>query len=95
MEKLYTIRNYKNYIFDLIANNNKINKEIYDKFDIYIYIFFVLESEKFQYNLEEIMNSLIKYDIPLTKSEVEKFINDNKDEEKIFNLNKNRLQLKY
>ena len=41
------------------------------------------------------MNSLIKYDIPLTKSEVEKFINDNKDEEKIFNLNKNRLQLKY
>ena len=42
MEKLYTIRNYKNYIFDLIANNNnKINKEIYDKFDIYIYIFFL------------------------------------------------------
>ena len=40
------------------------------------------------------MNSLIYDNIPLTKSEVLKFINDNKDKEKIFNLNNNKLQLK-
>ena len=92
MEKLYSIRTYKNFIFDLFNNNNKINKKIEDIFDI---LFFVLESKEFPYNLEEIMNSRIKYDNPLTKSEIEKFINDNKDEETIFNLNNSKLKLKY
>jgi hypothetical protein len=92
MEKLYTIRTYKNFIFDLFNNNNKINKKIEDKFDI---LLFVLESKEFPYNIEEIMNSRIKYDNPLTKSEIEKFINDNRNEETIFNLNNCKLKLKY
>jgi len=35
-----------------------------------IYYFFVLESEGFTYDLEEIMDSRIDKDIPLTKLEV-------------------------
>ena len=58
--------------------------------------FFVLESEGFTYDLEEIMDSRIDKDIPLTKLEAEKFIIDKKnDYEQIYNLNNNKLQLKY
>jgi len=93
MRKIYTIRNYINNLFSLLNNNkNKINKEIDDKFDT---LFLVLESEEFPDNLEEIMNLHINSDIPITKSELEKFIHDIKDEEKIFKLDNNKLRLKY
>ena len=45
MEKLYSLKEYKNHIFDLLKNNdNQINKEIDDKFENFL---FYLESENF------------------------------------------------
>ena len=93
MKKLYDMRTYKNHIFDLLnKNNNQINNEIDDKFDI---LLFYLESEKLPEDFEDIINKSIEQNIPLGFQDIKSFIKDNKNKNKIFKLDGDILHLNY
>ena len=93
MKKLYSLKDYKNHIFDLLKNNNnKINKEIDDKFEKF---FYYLESENFPDDLTEIMNMSITDDKPLDSDIIKKFINNKKDEKKKYSFDDKILYFSY
>ena len=63
MKKIYSMKKFKNHIFDLIKNNNnEITKEIDDAFETY---FYYLESSHYPDDLEDIMKESIISNIPL------------------------------
>jgi hypothetical protein len=93
MEKLYSLKEYKNHIFNLLKNNdNQINKEIDDKFENFL---FYLESENFPDDLKKIMNESIKENKPLDSDTIQKFINNNKDAEKKYDFDDKILYFNY
>ena len=93
MKKFYSLKEYKDHIFKLIENNNnKLNKEIDDKFEL---LFYYLESDKFPNDLNEIIKSSILKNEPLTIKKIEDFIKSNINEKKNFTFNNNILNLKY
>ena len=80
MKKIYSMRKYKNYIFELIKNNNnQINKVIDDAFETY---FYYLESNHYPDDLEGTMKESIISNIPLNAEKIKKFIDANKDTKK-------------
>ena len=93
IKKLYSLKKLKNHIFDLIkTNNNQINKNIDDKIDLF---FFYLESDYFPNDLEKVINSSIVKNEPLNVEEIKKFIENNKNNNKKFQLNNNIMSLNY
>ena len=69
MKKFYSLKEYKDHIFKLIENNNnKLNKEIDDKFEL---LFYYLESDKFPNDLNEIIKYSILKNEPLTIKKIE------------------------
>ena len=92
MKKLYLLKEYKNHLFELIKNNNKINKEIEDKLDTF---FYYLESEYFPDNLKDIMNESLKMNVPLNLEIIKKFVADNTDNNKKYKYDNETLSLTY
>ena len=93
MAKLYSMKDYKNHIFELLKNNNnKINKEIDDKLDNF---FYYLESENFPEDLGEIMNKSIKANVSLNSEKIKKFIENSKDDRKQYKYDDKILYLTY
>ena len=93
MKKIYSMRKYKNYIFELIKNNNnQINKVIDDAFETY---FYYLESNHYQDDLEDTMKESIISNIPLNAEKIKKFIDANKDTKKKYEHDDKILTLDY
>lgn len=93
MKKIYSMRKYKNYIFELLENNNnEITKEIDDAFETY---FYYLESNHYPDDLENIMEESIKSNIPLNTEKIKKFIDTNKDAKKKYEYDDEILTLDY
>lgn len=90
--KFSKLKKYKENINLLFKNNKKINKEIDDKIDLF---FFILEDGKFSDDLDKIVESIINTEEPLKVPEIQKFIKENEDKEKIYSIENNKLCLNF
>lgn len=93
MIKINFLKKLEENIFYLLEkNNNIINQQINEKFELYL---FYLESDKLPDDLEEIIDKSLKCDTPLDSEKIKNILTKNKNKNKIFKIKNNILSLEF